>query len=311
MSSFPSFTHVPPTLTTSFEPASSCSTRLHSVASYAAWFDGSDPQFTSCNPPEWDRKFDRSQVLFSPGVCPSGYRTVESGSSGLTSYASCCMSGYTKRSDQCKSAMSVGQPVVVLSGSSSVSTTTLDPTANAWHYAFVVMWQSSDLSLFSEATRTTSLSISTVVVPTVIYVPVSSDGLSSGAKIGIGISAGAAAVLLATCVFLWLFVLPRRRKQRPEQSEVVVNHGIPELDSSGAVFSGSAGPPKMTSLGQKWQAISPVSPTREVDSKAAAPAYSTELDVQPVSGESELRRLELEEARIAERRRTLLANAGK
>jgi hypothetical protein len=87
-----------PALTTTFTAPAWCATRWHNVisvqAGHAIWSAPRDEKFASCQPTQWQSLISFSHV-YSPGICPSGWETVRSGSAvtdGRTvSSAKCCL----------------------------------------------------------------------------------------------------------------------------------------------------------------------------------------------------------------------------
>ncbi|KAK1147849.1 hypothetical protein N8T08_000362 [Aspergillus melleus] len=183
--------------------------------------------------------------IFSPGYCPMGYTSADVAIKGPLTSAICCLSDYSYTSSimqysNLPSATYAGCTSMLSSSSSTiVSARDKEDDRGTQVHGPIVMWaqpitvahESSDLSLFvpvtstaesstyvskttsSESTRTTE-SASHTAQPSQNVASSESNGLSTGAKAGIGIGAGVAGLGIFGVLAFWLF-----RRRGPSSKE--------------------------------------------------------------------------------------------
>lgn len=190
---------------------------------------------------------------FSPGVCPSGYRTIEQVTSETVTLATCCPSYVSMTYDSVWGACKlVPMPMdLTVSGIDSLDggypVSTIDAGGGgAIESAVTVAWQVSDLSLLGRATPTSLLATptpslsqasalnsasasnptATVATPTSGVQPATSisnatptTGITAATAAGIGVGAAAAFAL----VFLVIAYYRRRRRAASYAAQAAVD----------------------------------------------------------------------------------------
>ncbi|KAL4898863.1 hypothetical protein BDW74DRAFT_184287 [Aspergillus multicolor] len=244
-----------------------------------------------CYPPGFNHaERGADDVVFSPGACPFGYTTnnldvtVEE-----TVTASCCLSGFAYRSNNgkaeqgCVSTFSGTTRVAARAGGLGTSidfttSTTVSGTLEMWAQPITIMYQESDLSLYT--TTTTNRSSSTTSNATSDTAPnpsdvhtaetetSSSDGLSGGAIAGIAVGCVAGVLVLLGLVFImW------RRKRGKVQS--ANDQSVPHRNTPGEGYG--------------------TKPTGAMSEMSSSGGHTrSELDVNAAAGRGKRRTAELE-----------------
>ncbi|THY69758.1 hypothetical protein D6C86_08848 [Aureobasidium pullulans] len=275
-------------LTTIFTPPASCSTRPFTLAATNNSTIGTwDAQYNStyaCYPPSWNTA---KVNYYLPGVCPEGYNYVGIFSYQTTTSANCCPYGMSLVDNNCQTVISTPTYALMpdLTDTFAISNgfTGLATPIN-------VAWRSADSQSFTPAaapvlavasawnlptsTRTADTETSSAVL--------SSDGLSTGAKAGIGVGV-AAAVLILLGILLFFFL--RRRKQRaikalPDEPEMSGKVGL------GSTISSSTASSLTTAVSSPSTAqaheIDPGSEVTEIQGNHISEAHGTNLVEMPV-----------------------------
>ncbi|KAK3899832.1 hypothetical protein C8A05DRAFT_17792 [Staphylotrichum tortipilum] len=115
--------------------------------------DPAAPRFTTCQPPGWASVAPESRFVFSPAVCPSGWKAYDLRTFGATSTAYCCASGYFLdnpswvRVDDVES-RACFKPVTPPADNPSAEAFP-SPTDVMVHNAYRISWQASDTATMS------------------------------------------------------------------------------------------------------------------------------------------------------------------
>ncbi|KAJ5519630.1 hypothetical protein N7463_000083 [Penicillium fimorum] len=238
----------------------------------AAENDNADPACFPSGYTQYGRV--RASVVYSPGYCPHGYTSADLVIHKPATTAVCCPSDFTyyqeKRDLQttfagCLSELPSSSSTIVTVHQVDEESTQVSGPMTMWAQAIQVELQASDKSLFVSTTTTTATTdtkTSTSSTQTGLTVPAVPDipepaapspaapspaapdtgtepsGLSTGAKIGVGVGVGAAGLIVLVALLFWFF---RRRQQKGQEA-------IPDTTSS----YGSH--PEVSELGESTQA---------------------------------------------------------
>ncbi|KAK0105492.1 hypothetical protein ONS95_004146 [Cadophora gregata] len=209
---------------------------------YGRWIDTAVKCLATEQTRWWEQHSDgiTTNINLGPFACPTGYTTATISSvNPLTSFVGCCPSSYTFLGSflgaatlgQCHSPLKVGQTIVAKS-TIDTNFNWKDTTAVVIGNGFSVAAVHVNGFVFREKALTTpaSTSVSTTqpgtssttssvqplntsiqsIVP-VETAPVTSEGLSNGAKIGIGVGISLG-VLGTVCLAAAIFILKRRTR---------------------------------------------------------------------------------------------------
>ncbi|KAI2464605.1 hypothetical protein F4781DRAFT_412495 [Annulohypoxylon bovei var. microspora] len=242
-------------LTTTFTPAPECTAVISGIVFTQTGTDGNTtthkyhslgPSDTSsCYPPA----FQTTSGFFSPGICPSGWSSACGsvdviGGSITETTATCCPLGY-----KCIQVPDVTETWSTLSCSSSAISTlnvTVPDVSNQYSKvtqlsgiiinaaAVTVRWQQSDFVASETSTSTTtSLSSSTLRISTAADSSPTNGGdngdtgLSSNARIGIGIGTGLGSfglILVGSVIGTWFWWRRRKMKRKPNDTMAEVTN---------------------------------------------------------------------------------------
>ncbi|ETS77992.1 hypothetical protein PFICI_10054 [Pestalotiopsis fici W106-1] len=168
------------------------------------------------------------EFFYSPGMCPGNMQinVMESDGDHFTEF--CCQSGFSWDPRGCASLMTTGSTAVPILPVTQSFTTTITVTGFvAVHSPVVVLWASSDLSLFpadvasrrsalfptSNTTSNTNINSIDLTNSTDSTSSKTGTGLSQPARIGIGLGVALGSITIFIVVSAWLFKVRRRRKR--------------------------------------------------------------------------------------------------
>ncbi|KAK2768193.1 hypothetical protein FQN54_000045 [Arachnomyces sp. PD_36] len=240
-------------LTTEFKPAPSCLSDVYTTTSgILGWLGLGPPDPEECFPSGWEP----TSQYFSPGICPSGYAVACSDSNGPETRATCCPSNYScqtqdgswpQYSTMICQALVADLPTSITAVTSGTTEVPIGLNAGGGINAFglSIRWKEGDFpdtTTGAEATTTggsttsqeetgtakegsTSTAHTSQVIMTNITQPTSepsSEGLSTGAKAGIGVGVAAVALIILGII---IFFLRRQRKSRSGVSGAEASSG--------------------------------------------------------------------------------------
>ncbi|OQD61090.1 hypothetical protein PENPOL_c018G00220 [Penicillium polonicum] len=219
-----------------YEPEAANNVRNGLLLQNAVANDNADPACFPSGYSQYGRI--RPTIAYSPGYCPGGYTSADLVIHNPATTAICCPSNFSYYEEPRESTTTYGGCISHFPSSSSTivtvrqvsqESTQVNGPVTMWAQPIQIELQASDISLFVSATTTSDTTTSstqtgaaspnpatpTPANPAAPDTGTETSGLSTGARIGVGVGVGAAGLIIIAALAFWLF---RRRQNKGQKS---------------------------------------------------------------------------------------------